>query len=89
MNRISADDLYPVLNEVTDYPVTSDELAAKAQDVGASIEVTYFFESIPANTQFDDESEILSMAEQIDPNETTGESAGTETTLLDENDEIL
>lgn len=81
MDRISADDLYPVLEQI-DYPVTPDELSAKAQEVGDKRAMD-FFESIPQQTQFDSKEEILNMAEQIDQGET-----GANETMLDEGDEI-
>jgi hypothetical protein len=69
MGRISSDDLYPVINQVEEYPVTSDELAVRARETGAGDEVAEFFESIPGDTMFNSEEEILNMAEQIDPSD--------------------
>ncbi|HSX48526.1 MAG TPA: DUF2795 domain-containing protein [Candidatus Nanoarchaeia archaeon] len=92
MGRINSDDLYQVLNEVEDWPVTTNELVTKAQDIGAPGPVMEFFESIPRDTVFDSEGELLSMAEQIDAHSTTattGETGATDTDALPYEDEIL
>lgn len=91
MGRVNSDDLYQVLNEVEDWPVTTNELVTKAQDVGAPAQVMNFFESIPKDTVFDSEGELLSMAEQIDTETTTtmGETGMADTDALPYEDEIL
>lgn len=71
---VPAEELESILNEVDEYPVTASELADKAQKVAQDDRVVQFFESIPGETTFESEGEILSMAEQIDdPTQTVSE----------------
>lgn len=89
MARVSSEELYPVLNEIVEWPTTGDELATKAQDLGASRQVMVFFESIPLDTQFDSEAEVLNMAEQIDdPDMQMGDTGITGTDVLADDSEI-
>jgi hypothetical protein len=75
MNQINASDLYPVLNEVEQYPVSSEELSDTAMRVGARTEVVEFFESLPS-INFESESEVLSTAEQVGDETLTIEGEG-------------
>lgn len=70
MGHISSDDLYPVINQVENYPITSDELAVRARETGAIAGVVNFFESIPGDTAFNSQEEIMNMAEQLETDET-------------------
>ena len=93
MGRINSDDLYQVVSEVDDWPMTTNELVHKAHEVGAPEPVMEFFESIPQDTVFDSAGELLSMAEQIDPEgteeSTMGEAGSADTDTLPYEDEIL
>lgn len=87
MGQISSDDLYPVINQVEEYPVTSDELAVRARETGADQGVVDFFESIPGETMFNSQEEIMNMAEQIDPTESDASTSASD--VLDEELEEL
>lgn len=64
-SHVNPDDLYEVLNQIDEYPVDATELVEHAQEMGASEGVVDFLESIPSDTMFETEAEVVSMAEQI------------------------
>jgi putative phosphoribosyl transferase len=55
-----------VLATVKQYPVTNQQLAERARDVGAPSNVAAFFESIPGEVQFSDRSDVRRRSEEAD-----------------------
>ncbi len=55
-----------VLAGIKQYPVTNQQLAARARDVGAPQNVAAFFESIPGEVQFSDRADVRRRSEEVE-----------------------